>query len=73
MKMIISTKDDDCKLVVKRFDDAIRSLVDAIAGQNVPGGPYSDRFDIWAVGSAFPLRGWCKSEDGRRLPAKRSR
>ena len=28
-----------------------------------------DRSDIWAMGSAFPLRGWCKSEDGRRLPA----
>ena len=24
-----------------------------------------DRFDIW---TAFPRRGWCKSEDGRRLP-----
>ena len=32
----------DCKLVVKKFDGAIRSLVDAIAGLKVPGGPYSD-------------------------------
>jgi len=43
MKMIIPTKDDDCKLVVKKFDDAIRSLVEAIAGQKVPRGPYSDQ------------------------------
>jgi hypothetical protein len=40
--MKIPTKDDDCRLVVKRFDDAIRSLVDAVARQNVTGGPYSD-------------------------------
>ena len=42
MKMIMPTKDDDCNLVVKKFDDAIRLLVDAVAGQNVLGGPYSD-------------------------------
>jgi hypothetical protein len=43
MKMIMTpTKDDDCKRVLKKFDDDIRSLVDAVAGHDVTGGPYSD-------------------------------
>jgi hypothetical protein len=43
MKMIMTpTKDDECKRVLKKFDDAIRSLVDAAADHDVPGGPYSD-------------------------------
>ena len=42
MKMIMTpTKDDDCKRVIKKFDDAIRSLVDAAASQDVSRGPYS--------------------------------
>ena len=54
--MITPTTDDDCKLVVKKFDGAIRSLVDAIAGQKVPGGPYSDEVCKAArnVAKAYP-------------------
>ena len=40
--MITRTKDDDCKLVIKKFDDAIAGLVDAAEGQNASRGPYSD-------------------------------
>jgi hypothetical protein len=56
MKLITPTKDDDCKRVVKKFDDAIRSLVEAIAGQNVPGEPYSDEVYKAArnVAKAYP-------------------
>jgi hypothetical protein len=55
MKLITPTKDDDCKLVVKKFDDAIRRLV-AIAGQNVPREPYSDEVYKAArnVAKAYP-------------------
>ena len=36
------TKDDDCKRVIKKFDNSIKALVDAVASQNVLRGPYSD-------------------------------
>ena len=33
---------DDCEVVGKNYDDAIEALVVAVAGQNVPRGPYSE-------------------------------
>ena len=56
MKMMIPTKGDDCNLVAKKFDDAIRSLVDAVARPNVLGGPYSDEVYKAArkVAKAYP-------------------
>ena len=33
---------DDCAVVGKNYDDAIAALVVAVAGQNVPRGPYSE-------------------------------
>ena len=56
MKMTIPTKDDDCNLVVKKFEDSIRSLVDAAARQNVLDGPYSDEVYKAArkVAKAYP-------------------
>jgi hypothetical protein len=41
--MITPTKGDDCKLVIKKFDDSITAVVDAVANQNVSHGPYSDQ------------------------------
>ena len=64
MKMIMTpTKDDECKRVLKKFDDAIRSLVDAIAGQNVPGGPYSDEVYKAARNVAKAYRKWALVRD----------
>ena len=50
------TKDDDCKRVIKKFDDSIKALVDAVASQNVLRGPYSDEVYKAAknVGKAYP-------------------
>ena len=50
------TKDDDCKRVIKKFDDFITALVDAVASQNVLRGPYSDEVYKAAknVAKAYP-------------------
>ena len=50
------TKDDDCKRVIKKFDDLITALVDAVASQNVLRGPYSDEVYKAAknVAKAYP-------------------
>ena len=50
------TTDDDCKRVIKKFDDSITALVDAVASQNVPHGPYSDQVYKAArnVAKAYP-------------------
>jgi hypothetical protein len=61
--MIIPTKQDDCKLVIKKFDDAIRSLVDAVAGRNVPGGPYSDEVYKAARNVVKAYRRWALVRD----------
>jgi hypothetical protein len=36
------TKDDECRLIIKKFDDLITGLVVAVVGENVPREPYSD-------------------------------
>jgi len=56
--MIARTKDDDCKLVIKKFDDAIAALVDAAASQNVSRGPYSDQVYGAARNVAKAYRKW---------------
>ena len=50
------TNDNDCKLAVKKFDKSITALVDAVASQNVPCGPYSDQVYKAArnVAKAYP-------------------
>ena len=56
--MITPTKDDDCKLVIKKFDDTITALVDAVASQNVSCGPYSDQVYEAARKVAKTYRKW---------------
>jgi hypothetical protein len=41
--MLPPTKDDQCRLFIKKFDDLITGLVVAVVGQNVPCGPYNDQ------------------------------
>ena len=50
------TTDNDCKLVIKEFDNSITALVDAVVSQNVPQGPYSDQVYKAArnVAKAYP-------------------
>jgi hypothetical protein len=40
--MLPPTKDDECRLFIKKFDDLITGLVVAVVGENVPREPYSD-------------------------------
>ena len=48
---------DDCAVVGKNYDDAIAALVVAVAGQNVPRGPYSEHVYEAARNVAESLRG----------------
>ena len=63
MKIKIPTKDDECRLLIKRFDDAIRSLADAVARHNQPNGPYSDEVYKAAKIIAKNYRGWVLVHD----------
>ena len=58
MNIKIPTKDDECRLLIKRFDDAIRSLADAVARQTQPNGPYSDEVYKAAKIIAKNYRAW---------------
>jgi hypothetical protein len=40
--MLPPTKDDECRRIIKKFDDLITGLVVAVVGENVPRQPYSD-------------------------------
>jgi hypothetical protein len=56
--MIPPTKGDECKRVIKRFDDLITELGVAVGCQNVPRGPYSDEVYEAARKVAKTYRRW---------------
>ena len=52
------TKDDECRRIIKKFDDLITGLVVAVVGENVPPGPYSDQVYEAARKIAKTYRKW---------------
>jgi hypothetical protein len=55
---IYSSPADQQHLIIKKFDDAITALVDAVASQNLSGGPYSDQVYEAARKIAKTYRKW---------------